>query len=384
MTDQSIEHGPVTILLTVDEEKGMSGAKALDPNLLPETGILLNLDSEEGPEEICIGCAGSADTVASFPIGDREALPEGYTSMELDIKGFPGGHSGIAIHAGRGNAIKAIGDLLSRLQNIAGDLRIIEIKGGEKRNAIPSSAHATIAVPGNSVEGLNKVVEEFVAELKKGKEVPDPEVTGDLLEKNAGKVEATLVPTESVKLVGALSADFRDRLLNVIAGTPTGPFQSAELPHVGKLVTLSNNLGKVGTTDDSVEVTSMTRGAHVEELRAKLSEVREVYTSKGAILTEAEEPTSGWVEDPGSRAVSMFAKAVEAATGKSKYMAYHAGLEAGILTEKAKELSAVATGPRIRDAHNVTERTELDSIAKQLDALRSLFKETLNEAAAVG
>lgn len=383
MTDPGLEHGPVTILVTVDEETGMTGAKTLDSRLIPETGILINLDSEEGSVKICIGCAGSADTVASFPIGDREALPEGYTLMDLELKEFPGGHSGVEIHDGRGNAIKSMADLLSRLQEAAGDLRLVKIDGGEKRNAIPSKARATIAVPGATFAGLDEVVKAFVDELKRGKDVPNPDVTGELLGRNAQKVEVSLVPTESVELVRALTSDFKTRLLGVIADTPTGPFSSAELPNVGKLVTLSNNLGLVATGDESVDITSMTRGANVEELGAKIAEIREIYVSNGASLREAEEPTSGWLEDPTqSEAVAVVTEAVKKAAGEAKWMAYHAGLEAGIVTGKAKgEMSAVSIGPFIAGAHTPRERVELQSVIDELIALREIFAQVVNRVA---
>ncbi|MFH0959550.1 MAG: M20/M25/M40 family metallo-hydrolase, partial [Pseudomonadota bacterium] len=383
MMDPDLEHGPVTILVTVDEETGMTGVKTLDPRLIPETGILINLDSEEGSVKICIGCAGSADTVASFPIGDREALPEGYTLMDLELKGFPGGHSGVEIHDGRGNAIKSMADLLSRLQEAAGDLRLVKIGGGEKRNAIPSKARATIAVPGTALANLDVVLKTFVDELKRGEEVPNPDVTGELLGKNAQKVEASLIPTESVELIGALSSEFKARLLGVIADTPTGPFSSAELPNVGNLVTLSNNLAIVATEAESVDVTSMTRGADIEELRAKLVELREMWVSNGASLKEEEEPTSGWLEDPTqSTAVSIVTEAVRKAAGSAEWMAYHAGLEAGIVTGKAKgEMSAVAIGPRIKGAHTPQERVELQSVFDELVALREIFAQVVGRTA---
>lgn len=380
MMDSTLEHGPVTILATVDEEAGMTGAKTLDPRLIPETGILLNLDSEEGPAKICIGCAGNADTIASFPIGDREALPEGYTLMDLELSGFPGGHSGVDIHNGRGSAIKSMADLLLLLQKVAGDLRLIKISGGEKRNSIPSMARATIAVPNTALASLDAAVRAFVDELKRGKEVPDPNMTGELLKQHTRKIKISLIPTESVELIGALSADLKARLLSVIANTPTGPFASAELPNVGKLVTLSSNLGLVETTADNIEVTSMTRGANIEELRAKLAEIRTAYVASGGFLKQAEEPTSGWLEDPTrSEAISIVTDAVREAIENVEYMAYHAGLEAGIVAGKARgRMSAVATGPLTVGAHSKRERVELKSIADELRALRAIFARVLN------
>lgn len=376
MMDPVLEHGPVTILVTVDEEKGMSGAKNLDPKLLPEgKSILLNLDSEEGSDKICIGCAGSADTVAFFHIGDREALPEGYSLLDLELKGFPGGHSGVEIHRERGNAIQSMADLLSRLQTSAGDLKLVKIEGGEQRNAVPSTARATIAVPDSAIGGLEAILQTFVEEVKKGKDVADPSVTGELLEENAQNVEASLVPTASVEAVGAFNTEFKNRILGVIAETPQGPFLSAELPNVGKLVTLSNNLGLVGTDAENVELISMTRGANVVELSEKLAEIRDLCVSRGGSLTQAEEPTSGWLEDPTqSPAVSIVTDAVREAAGSAEWMAYHAGLESGIVTGKARgSMSAVAIGPLILGAHTPRERVHLQSIVDELKALRAIF-----------
>ncbi|MCX6734626.1 MAG: M20/M25/M40 family metallo-hydrolase [Candidatus Peregrinibacteria bacterium] len=383
MMDPTLEHGPVTILVTVDEETGMSGAKELDPRLIPETGILLNLDSEEGSVNICIGCAGNADTVASFPIGEREALPEEYTRMDLELKGFPGGHSGVQIHLGLGSSIKSMGELLSRLQEAAGDLKILKIDGGEKRNSVPSKASATIAIPTDSVAALEEVIRSYIEELKKGKEVEDPSVTGELLAKNAQKIDITLIQTESVELVGALSSDLKSRLLGVIAEIPTGPFSSAELPNVGKLVTLSNNLGVLATNQDDVTVASMTRGARVEETRAKLAEIRAMYLAHGATLKQAEEPTAGWLEDPtNSEAVAIVTEAVQKAAGDAKWMAYHAGLESGIVAGKARgSMSAVSIGPLIVDAHTPRERVHLPSVVDELVALREIFAQVVKKAA---
>lgn len=380
MMDPTLEHGPVTILLTVDEESGMSGAKNLDPDLLPETGILLNFDSEEGSTKICIGCAGSGDTVASFPIGDREALPEGHLLLDLELKDFPGGHSGVEIHKGRGNAIQSLAELLCRFQTQGADLRVVSIDGGQKRNAIPNSARARIAVAEGSAAFLPGVIEEFLAEIKTERAVENPTMTGELLSKNARGVTAHLTPTESVEAVGAFSADFQARVLAAIIETPQGPSQSAELPNVGELVTVSNNLGLVETkTDGFVELASMSRAARIEEMRTKMEEIRSLYASKGADVKQ-EEPTAGWLEDPDtSAAVSVVMDAVREAAGEAELMAYHAGLEAGLVAGKARgSMSAVSVGPLIVDAHTRRERVKLSSVADVLTAMRKVFERITN------
>lgn len=163
--------------------------------------------------------------------------------------------------------------------------------------------------------------------------------------------------------------------MNVIDQSPTGPFSSAELPNVGNLVTVSNNLGVINTNSNDVTVASMTRGARVEETRAKLAEIRAIYLAHGATLTQAEEPTAGWLENPlESKAVTIVTAAVKEATGDARWMAYHAGLEAGIVTDKARgQMSAVAIGPLIVDAHTPRERVDLSSVADELKVLHEVF-----------
>jgi len=167
--------------------------------------------------------------------------------------------------------------------------------------------------------------------------------------------------------------------MGVINDMPTGPFSSAELPNVGTLVTLSNNLGVLRTNEEDVTIASMTRGARVEETRKKLTEIRNLYLSHGATLTQAEEPTAGWLEDPTkSEAVSIVVEAVTKAAGDAKLMAYHAGLESGIIAGKARgKMSAVAIGPLIVDAHTPRERVHLPSVVDELLALREIFAQVV-------
>lgn len=380
MMDTGLEHGPVTILVTVDEETGMTGAKGLDPDLLPETGILINLDSEEGPMDICIGCAGNGDTVAKFPFGDSENLPEGYLVAGLNLVGFPGGHSGIEIHKGNGNAIQSMADLLTRLQKMM-DLRLLSIYGGSARNTIPLEARAFIAFPAEDASRVEEIASEFVADLKRGQEVEDPLVTGVLSKKKATKVGIHMHilnperPLEELYYQDVLvfSGEFQRSILDLIKGVPTGPFASAELPNVGSLITLSNNLGIVKTTEDGVEVINMTRGANIEPLRAKMAEIKAFLFDNGGVV-EQEEPSSGWLEDPTtSQAVQMVQNIVREVMGESRFLAYHAGLEAGIISGKRPQLSAVAVGPLILEAHTPRERVSLESVATQLEVLRKVL-----------
>lgn len=375
MLDPEIEHGPVTLLLTVDEETGMTGAINLDPNLLPETGILLNLDSEAGPMDICIGCAGSTDIQAKFPIGDRESIPESHNVIDLNLTGLLGGHSGIDIHNGRGNAIQSMARLLQMIQTETEDLRLINLSGGSARNAIPSKAFARVSVPAEKMGAFESTVRSFVEDLKRGENPEDPTVTGQLLAKNATKVECTWDVVYDIDPISSTTSVFRDRFLATLSDLPTGPFTSAELPNVGKLVTLSNNLGVASMDTENADIITMARGANIGELKAKLEELRRILETKGATVTAAE-PTAGWLENPEtSPAVLLASQAVQDVLGEVRFLAYHAGLESGIVTDKAiGNMSAVSLGPLIKEAHTPRERVSLESTTAVLGILKEIFR----------
>lgn len=373
MMDPTLEHGPVTILMTIDEETGMSGAKKLDPRLLTNSAILINLDSEEGPVDICIGCAGSSDVVARFPIEEREAIPESYELLRIKLTGFPGGHSGIMIHEANGNAIQSLGQLLTRIREIT-DLRLLSVEGGMKRNSIPKDAEALIAVPEGERSRLQEIADQLVKELKMDKEVPNPQVSGVLSREKAQKVEVVIEEVKENR-IGALQTSIHEQLVGLLGSLPTGPFASAELPNVGSLVTLSNNLGIVRTREDHIEVVSMARAANIQDLRAKLTEIEELFRSHGASC-EVDEPSAGWLEDPHTSAAAALARdAARQTFGEPKLLAYHAGLESGIIGDRSPgQLSAVAIGPLILEAHTERERASLDSIAQVVLVLRRMLE----------
>lgn len=372
MLDPDLEHGPVTILATVNEETGMTGAQRLDPSILPEKAIMINLDAEEGAEYICIGCAGSTDIVAKFPLEEREQLPQDFACVDIALTGFPGGHSGVGIHEGNGNAIQSLGGLLKQIEAEIPDLRLISIDGGTVRNAIPADARATIAVPEASKAKLQEISARFVEAIQNGTNETVAVNTDQLLPSKADDVEVSIEDSETD--VHAMTVDFQNRLLAAITETPTGPFAESDLPHVGRLVTLSNNLGTVNTNQDDVTIISMARGADVVELRAKMDDISALYHSQGAEV-KCDEPSSGWLEDPDtSPAVAKAIDAVRTVVGSFKVMAYHAGLEAGIVSAKIPEVSAVAVGPVIRGAHKPTERVDLQSVATQAQVLKVMLE----------
>ncbi|BFO08484.1 hypothetical protein GGER_09940 [Serratia rubidaea] len=162
LADDSVEHGPLEVLLTMTEEAGMDGAFGLQPNWL-QADILINTDSEE-EGEIYMGCAGGIDFITTLPL-QREALPAGYQTLKLTIKGLKGGHSGADIHLGLGNANKLLARFLFAHAPQLG-LRLLELNGGTLRNAIPREAFATVAVAADQVATLKALSQAFLTTLQ--------------------------------------------------------------------------------------------------------------------------------------------------------------------------------------------------------------------------
>ena len=150
LADDSVEHGPLEVLLTMTEEAGMDGAFGLQPNWL-QADILINTDSEE-EGEIYMGCAGGIDFITTLPL-QREAVPAGYQTLKLTLKGLKGGHSGAEIHVGLGNANKLLARFLFA-HAAALNLRVLDLNGGTLRNAIPREASAVVAVPADKADAL--------------------------------------------------------------------------------------------------------------------------------------------------------------------------------------------------------------------------------------
>ena len=373
MMDENIKHGPVTILVTVDEETGMTGAVQLDPKLLPESSILINLDAEDGSTEICIGCAGSTDVTATFPIFTRETLPEDFKGLNIEVAGLPGGHSGIEIHNDNGNAIQLMAAVLSDLVEEGIDVRVLALNGGSARNAIPSQSVASIGIPADKEEEVKAIVKGFVESVKAHNVLGANETPGEPSHEKAQGLEITVSDLDGDIFV-AIGRDTQKAILDILESIPTGPFSSAELPNVGELVTLSNNLGVITTGFNRVELITMARGANIADLEAKLGELIELFP-RNIALVDYQEPTAGWLEDPTeSLAIKIATEAAEAVAGSHNYKAYHAGLEAGIIIDKGENLSGVAIGPLIKEGHTPRERVSLESLDESIAVLNQIIR----------
>ncbi len=343
LEDRSLVHGPLEALFTVDEERGLRGASRLEEGFFSGQ-ILLNFDSEEEGAFV-VGCAGGADTVFRVPVRrQRRARGLGF---ELKVAGLRGGHSGIDIHQGRGNAIKILARTLAALQESI-SIEIVSLQGGDKRNAIPREAFAQILVKRSDVERAERVLEEIFGEIRSEYGPMEPEMRWEFA---AREVRSQPLQRRSQDLVL--------RLLRIL---PHGVLaMSRTMP---ELVETSTNLASVRTDSDRVEIVESSRSAR----GGALAEVRGSLCALGKLARcEVEQPEGypGWPPEPDSHLVNTMKAVYRDLFGKdAQIKAVHAGLEPGVIAAKRPGLRMISFGPDIRDPHSPRERVHVPSVER--------------------
>ena len=354
LDDDSIPHGPLECLFTVDEEVGMLGARALDASDL-KASCLMNIDSEaEGV--LTVSCAGSTRAVCTLPIS-REAFSG--TTLRLRVGGLLGGHSGEEIHKGRANANILLGRSLRRIE-LATGTRLIRVRGGSKDNAIPRQAEALLAAEDPEAA---RAAAAALQELLRGEfRVTDPEVTLLLEEAEA----------ESGEL--PLTAESSRRVISFLFCAPNGV--QVMSPEVPGLVQTSLNLGQACTEEESFTARFM--------VRSSVNSQKDETTEKVAALTEVlggsvQIPAaySAWEYRADSPLRDTMIEAFRAVYGREpKIEALHAGLECGILSGKMPWLDCISFGPDLSDIHTPAERLHIASTRRvwelTLETLRRL------------
>jgi len=341
--DPSVAHGPIEILVTVDEETGLTGAAGLDASLV--TGKrLINLDTEE-LGAIYIGCSGGGNSTLSLPVAFASA-PAGHRFVEVAVTGLRGGHSGMDIHLHRGNAVC----ILARILNAAGGaapFALSRIRGGNAHNAIPREARAVCAVAESSLSAFTKAVEAEGARAASELSASDPGM--------AVKVKAD---AESAPVMDAAS------MKRVIGGLLLIPHGVEEMSvTVPGLVETSSNLAAVETKKDAVEalvsVRSPIRSA-LDGLRGRLNAIADLTGGK----VDDNEPYPGWNPDLNSEMLKVTRSVHERVLGISpEIKAVHAGLECGVIGEKLPGIDMVSIGPWIEAPHSPAERINVPSVA---------------------
>ncbi len=341
---KDLVHGPVEVLITIDEETGMTGARGLKPGLL-NGDILINLDSED-EGELYVGCAGGLDLTATFKY-QSEPVPADYVGMKLNITGMKGGHSGMDIVLGRGNANKTLVRILLPLIKEA-NAKIASFEGGTLRNAIPRESFATIAVPADKVKAAKKLVDKLF------------KATVNELAAQESNIKITLeeckVPSKVIDDVTALKA------VLAIYACPNGVERMSDA--MEDLVETSNNLAIVKAGAGRIDVKCLMRSS-VDSAKNMLStSMCSVFELAGAdIRLTGGYP--GWKPNMDSSILATMKAVYKKLYGKEpKVRAIHAGLECGILGGTYPNWDMISCGPSIRSPHSPDERVEIESVDK--------------------
>ena len=345
LADDSIEHGPLECLFTVDEETGLTGAFELKEGFM-SGDILLNLDSED-EGEIFIGCAGGIDSVAEFSYKEVE-VPAGYFFFKVEVKGLKGGHSGGDIHLGRGNANKILNRFLSRMANRQ-DLYLCEINGGNLRNAIPREAYAICAVPEDAKHDVRTELNIFTSEVENELAVTEPDLKLVLESETPRKM--------------AIDQDTTTRLLKALYAAPHGVYaMSQDIPG---LVETSTNLASVKMKPNHIiRIETSQRSSILSARNDMANTVRAVFQLAGADVTFGE-GYPGWKPNPHSAILEVAAESYKRLFGvEAKVKAIHAGLECGLFLDKYPTLDMISFGPTLTGVHSPDERMHIPSVEK--------------------
>lgn len=356
LVEPGIEHPPLEVLLTIDEEAGMGGARALRPGAL-RGKRLINLDTEAWGE-FYLGCAGGMDVVTRRACA-RDALPLEHAIWRLDVSGLLGGHSGIDIHRNRGNAIKLLVEAI-RLCAERLDARLIDLAGGTVRNAIPREATARIALPATHAERLPALLGELM-----GRWQPRFAGTDDGLRLIAR-------PTQADDF-GPLTVTDQQALLNYLANVPSGVARMSD--RFEAVVETSNSLGVARLDLTGCEAVLMVRSLIDAEAEALADRVVASATEYGFDAGKVG-PYPGWRQDADSRLLADAQRAYARAFGESaRLQVIHAGLECGLLAASHPDLDMLSFGPDIHGAHAPGERVEIASVARCWHLLKALLDE---------
>ena len=343
LSSTDIPHPAIEALFTIDEETGMTGAMGLKGGLL-EGSILLNLDTEEDTD-LTIGCAGGVDVTVS---GKYETKAVSNPAYIIKVKGLQGGHSGMEIHKGLGNANKLMNRILWNL-NKSCSMDLISIDGGGLRNAIPRESSAIIAF----ANADQATVEEVVTKI------------GDALLAEYGVTDTslgiTLDPAPEMAYT-ACNEDFKNQLLNSIYACPVGIYRMS--PSIKDLVQTSNNLARVIVKDGEFTIMCLTRSS-VDTEKTDLANAIEACFAPLNGITKFSGTYPGWEPKPESTIVSLMSSLYKEMFGEEADVnACHAGLECGILGTNYPNMQMISFGPNIRGAHSPDECTQISSVQK--------------------
>lgn len=351
-----LEHPPIEVVITSEEETGMGGVIALDKNDV-EGRILINIDSEE-EGTLLVSCAGGLRTKVTLPIEWMDAPTSDVIDCNIRVRGLKGGHSGMDINKERGNSNKILGRFLYNIEHNM-DLFIVSLTGGAKDNAIPREADAVIKIHESSLELLNERVNAFNEILKNELKASDHGIF----------IELEVLKDKNSKCMSKLSTEKAIKLLYLM---PNGIYTMSM--EIKGLVQSSTNLGVINTLDNAIEYHSAVRssvGSLKKDIAMETKAISELVGAKLEISNEYPE----WQYDSESKIRRLFEKVYKRMNGADpKIEALHAGLECGLFKEKFGEIDMISFGPDLYDVHTPNEHMSISSVERCWEYLKEVLK----------
>lgn len=358
LASNTISHPPIEALFTIDEETGMTGALGLEAGLLSGK-FLLNLDTEDD-RELTIGCAGGIDVTATGTY-ITNAVTGKVNAFTLKVKGLSGGHSGMDIHLGRGNANKLMNRILTLSSNQF-NIGIHAIEGGSLRNAIPRESVALIIVPTENSLNFESFIKEINQVIQAEYRVTDPNLV--ITSESADVPETIMHP------------DFQYKVLRTLYACPCGIFRMS--PDIDRLVQTSNNLARVVIKNGEYSFQCLTRSSVDSEKMDLADAIKSTFELAGASVSYAGS-YPGWTPKPQSSLVTLMSGLYsELYQSNAVVSACHAGLECGILGKNYPHMEMISFGPNIRGAHSPDEKVQISSVQKYWSFLLETLKRIPN------
>jgi dipeptidase D len=352
--DEDVLHPALELLLTVEEEFGITGADQLDPSLLSGK-ILINLDSEQ-EGVFTVGCAGGGSVYIDFPVKYENVSPD-HVFLQLNVSGLLGGHSGEDIAKHHANANKLLARALDELQREV-PIRMVSFQGGTARNAIPRDADAIISCPAESVKLLHEMVSAFESVLRA--EFSNTEKGLALGWKDASAHE------------GAMNLSDSQRFIKMLVSLPNGVSDfSAE---VQGFVETSSNIGVIEMIDGVIRIISNHRSSVLSRLE-EINRRVEAVAALAGVPYERRKMFPPWRADMNSALLKKCTQVFEECFGaKPKVELSHGGLECGIISDRCGGLDTISLGPTIENPHSPQERLYVPSLAKTWEFLKALLR----------
>lgn len=340
--DDTLVHGPLEGLFTVDEERGLNGAMSVSNEWL-KGRTMINLDSEE-LGVFSIGCAGGRDT--NFTMHVHRTAPKGDKALEIRLYGLRGGHSGIDIHEYRGNALKILNRLLYQVHKVI-PLELACFHGGDKHNAIPREAFAHVVIDSAKLNDFKSWFD---------KAISDVQTEFKPLEKN---IAISIKEIEKTKH-DVLATESQNKLFALLFALPHGPLTMSRT--IENLVETSNNVAALKCETEAIKILTSSRSSNMKALEATMDKLVAIG---GLVDAVVEQPPGypGWMPNLDSEVLQVSLDAYKQVTGEeAQYEAIHAGLECGLIGEKFPGMDMISVGPTLKHPHSPDERVHIESV----------------------